>query len=108
MIPPLAMAIWMLEIALWFVIFIILLQSKILPFLDKYLIFWGNYTLMAYCSQLVIARMITTVFHPKNFILYFCVASMLNILVMHCVLCLIDLIRRKSWIIDSGYKLVFA
>jgi len=108
LIPQLSIAIWMVEIVLWFAVFIILFQSKILHFLDKYFIFWGRYTLMAYCSQLVIARVITTIFHPENFILYFCVALVLNILAMHCVLCSIDLIRRKNWIVNSGYKLVFA
>jgi hypothetical protein len=108
LIPQLSIAIWMVEIVLWFAVFIILFQFKILPFLDKYFIFWGRYTLMAYCSQLVIARVITTIFHPENFILYFCVALVLNILAMHWVLRLIDFARRKSWIVNSGYKLVFA
>jgi hypothetical protein len=108
MIPQLSIAIWMIEIVLWFAIFIILFQSKILPFLDKYFNFWGNYTLMAYCSQLVIARVITKVFHPDDFIVYCCVALVLNILAMHWVLRVIDLARRKSWIINNGYKLVFA
>ena len=108
MIPLSAVVFWVAEIVLWFVIFIILFQSKLLSFLDKYFIFWGHYTLMAYCSQLVIARLITTVFSPENFFLYFCVALVLNILAMHLVLCSIDLIRRKNRIINNGYELVFA
>lgn len=108
MIPQLAVVISIAEIVLWFAIFIILFKSKIIPFLDKYFEFWGNYTLVAYCSQLVIARVITKVFHPDDFIVYCCVALVLNILVMHWVLRVIDFARKKNRIINSGYKLVFA
>jgi len=108
MVPLLAVLIWMAEIMLWSGIFIILCQSKILFFLDKYFIFWGHYTLMAYCSKLVIARVITSVFHPENLFMYLCVAPVPNILAMHWVLCLIDMARRKNWIVNSSYKLLFA
>ncbi len=107
-IPPLALALAVAEILVWFALFLIFHQSRVLPRADQYCEFYGKYTLAAYCFQLIIARVVAKSFHPDGFLWYCVVAVAVNLLAMHGALRSIDWARKKNWMVDRSYRAVFA
>jgi hypothetical protein len=107
-IPLLAMPLSMVEILSWFALFLIFHQSQVLPLVGRYCGFYGRYTLVAYCFQLILARVVAKAFHPDDFPSYFVIALVVYLLAMHWVLRAIDWAREKNWLVDHTYKVIFA
>ncbi len=107
-VPLLAVVISVGEILLWFTIFIIVFHSRVLSGAGRCCECYGKYTLVAYCCQLIIARVIANAYQPESFIVYCGVAMIINVLAMHWVLRSIDVARKRSWIVDHSYRAIFA